>query len=97
MCRDPKSRPAAKEALQDPWLRGNSLERNQGQPLDATVVQRIQVRSPQPLPPPPLLAQHTVLLVDCLETAVLTLSPAWHAAYSILLYIVLDLLTLEQL
>ncbi|KAL3134982.1 hypothetical protein ABBQ32_007937 [Trebouxia sp. C0010 RCD-2024] len=40
--KDPKCRPAAKEALQDPWLRGNSLERNQGQPLDATVVQRIQ-------------------------------------------------------
>ena len=51
-CRDPKCRPAAKEALQDPWLQGNSLERNQGQPLDATVVQRIQVHPSLPAPHP---------------------------------------------
>ena len=36
-------KPSAKDALQDPWLQGNSLERNQGKPLDATVIQRIQV------------------------------------------------------
>lgn len=42
-CRDPKARPSAKDALQDPWLKGNSTERNQGKPIDATVVQRIQV------------------------------------------------------
>jgi len=49
--RDPKARPSAKDALQDPWLKGNSTERNQGKPIDATVVQRIQVstRCPHPL------------------------------------------------
>lgn len=41
--RDPKARPSAKDALQDPWLKGNSIERNQGKPIDLTVVQRIQV------------------------------------------------------
>ncbi|DBA73193.1 TPA: hypothetical protein ACH3X1_011269 [Trebouxia sp. C0004] len=40
--KDPKARPSAKDALQDPWLKGNSMERNQGKPIDATVVQRIQ-------------------------------------------------------
>ena len=45
-CRDPKARPSAKDALQDVWLQGNSTERNQGKPLDATVVQRIQVNLP---------------------------------------------------
>ncbi len=29
--------------MQDPWLQGNSTERNLGKPIDATVVQRIQV------------------------------------------------------
>lgn len=43
VCRRHDARPAAKEALQDPWLQGNSLERTQGKPLDATVVQRLQV------------------------------------------------------
>ncbi|KAA6418791.1 MAG: calcium-dependent kinase, partial [Trebouxia sp. A1-2] len=42
LSKDPKARPSAKDALQDPWLKGNSTERNQGKPIDATVVQRIQ-------------------------------------------------------
>ncbi|KAL0045777.1 hypothetical protein WJX82_004129 [Trebouxia sp. C0006] len=42
LTKDPKARPSAKDALQDPWLKGNSTERNQGKPIDATVVQRIQ-------------------------------------------------------
>jgi len=48
--RDPKARPSAKDALQDPWLKGNSTERNQGKPIDATVVQRIQVSTCCPYP-----------------------------------------------
>ncbi len=48
--RDPKARPSAKDALQDPWLKGNSTERNQGKPIDATVVQRIQVSTQGPCP-----------------------------------------------
>ena len=48
VCRDPKQRPTAKEALNHAWLSGgNSAERAKGKPLQETVVQRIQVsRSP---------------------------------------------------
>ena len=40
--RDPARRPSAREALADPWLRGDSKERGKGRPLDASVVQRLQ-------------------------------------------------------
>eukprot|EP01025_Chloroclados_australasicus_P037808 TRINITY_DN3866_c0_g4_i1.p1 TRINITY_DN3866_c0_g4~~TRINITY_DN3866_c0_g4_i1.p1 ORF type:complete len:632 (-),score=82.18 TRINITY_DN3866_c0_g4_i1:442-2337(-) len=40
--RDPKKRPTAKEALQHPFLKGQSNERGQGEPLSLAVVQRIQ-------------------------------------------------------
>ena len=44
VCRDPKQRPTAKEALNHVWLSGgNSAERARGKPLQETVVQRIQV------------------------------------------------------
>ena len=43
--RDPLKRPSAKEALQHPWLQDGSVayQRCQGKPLNATVVQRLQV------------------------------------------------------
>lgn len=41
--RDPAARPTAKQALQHPWLKGEVGERSQGQPLQRSVVQRIQV------------------------------------------------------
>mmetsp|Transcript_4670 Transcript_4670/g.10122 ORF Transcript_4670/g.10122 Transcript_4670/m.10122 type:complete len:774 (+) Transcript_4670:212-2533(+) len=40
--RDPAKRPTAKEALEHPWLRGNSSERSTGKRLALSVVQRIQ-------------------------------------------------------
>ena len=43
--RDPLKRPSAKEALQHSWLHeGGMAQRCQGKPLNATVVQRLQVK-----------------------------------------------------
>lgn len=40
--KDPAKRPSAKEALQHPWLQGNSSERSMGRKLQQSVVARIQ-------------------------------------------------------
>ena len=93
MCRDPKCRPAAKEALQDPWLRGNSLERNQGQPLDATVVQRIQVIHGLPfllILPALLLAIHAILHVHCLKPTLLALTPGFACTLQRVVDLIVD-------
>ncbi|KAI8470975.1 MAG: kinase-like domain-containing protein [Monoraphidium minutum] len=40
--KDPAKRPTAKEALNHPWLRGDSSERSAGKQIDLSVVARIQ-------------------------------------------------------
>lgn len=40
--REPGMRPTAKEALEHPWLKGNSKERSTGKRINASVVQSIQ-------------------------------------------------------
>jgi serine/threonine protein kinase len=60
MCLDkePGNRPSAKQALQHPWLQGNSAERTSGAPLASQVrappLRWSLLQQPAPCPAPPL-------------------------------------------